>query len=76
MKIMKLMQLHEIQRAQYREMRYLDHLSEEELRQRFQDVFCNLTRITENCKLGMLPIDEIGKHWMRLWVDVLEEFRL
>jgi len=51
----------------------MEHLSDDELYQRFRDVFINLFIITEENKISPL-IDANGHYWMVTWTHVLEEF--
>jgi len=63
-------------RHQYRQRRYMVHLTEKELQQRAKDVFLNLLVLTEENKIGFPPIDDEGSYWMVRWADILEEFVL
>jgi len=60
--------------AQYRTRRYMEHLAENELRQRAKDVFLNQLVLTKEAKIGLPPINAEGQYWMILWTHVLEEF--
>jgi hypothetical protein len=70
------MKWYEYLRQQYRSHRYLDHLTEEELRQRAKDIFCNSLTLTNEGKIGLHPPKREGEYWMLLWTHVLEEFVL
>ncbi len=70
------MKRHEVWRLQYRSRRYMEHLSDDEVRQRARDVFLNLLVITEEAKIGLPPINPESSYWMELWTHVLEEFAL
>jgi len=45
------MKRHEMWRGQYRSRRYIEHLTDEEVRQRAKDVFLNMLVITEEAKI-------------------------
>lgn len=70
------MKRHEWWRKEYRERRYMEHLTEDELHQRTKDVFLNLMVITEENKVGLHPVNAEGRYWMSVWTHVLEEFVL
>jgi hypothetical protein len=67
---------HEHWRLQYRQRRYIEHLSDDELRQRAADVFCVYMELTDNAKIAPWPIRDGGECWLILWTHVLEEFSL
>lgn len=67
---------HELWRLQYRSHRYLEHLTDKELKQRAKDVHCNSLVLTEQGKIGLHPINEGGIYWLETWTHVLEEFEL
>lgn len=73
---MKLMQYHQFLREQYRANRYLEHLSDDDLKQRSKDIFVNLLILTEDGKIGHIQPNDEGKKWMSLWTHVLEEFEI
>lgn len=68
------MKRHEMWRGQYRSRRYIEHLTDDEVRQRAKDVFLNMLVITEEAKIGLPPINPESTCWMILWTHVLEEF--
>jgi hypothetical protein len=70
------MNLFEIWKKQYRNNRYMENLSQDELKQRAKDVFLNNLILTGDCKIGLPPVNEEGQYWMCCWTHVLEEFFL
>ncbi len=60
-------------REDYRRKRYLKHLSNEQLRQRFIDIFQNLYFLRQDSKLVFPPPDTNGEHWTQIFTQVLEE---
>ena len=64
---------HEIWRLQYRQRPYLQDASFAKLTQRFHDVMTNLTTLTDQGKIGVLPVNEDGVWWMTLFTHILEE---
>jgi hypothetical protein len=64
---------HERWRMQYRLKRYSKHLTRAELNKRIRDIFLNLLLVTEDGKVGMLPINQTGIMWMEKWTHMLEE---
>lgn len=70
------MKRHEWWRANYRSARDLDCLSPEQLSERLFDCMNNMRARTERGKLGLLPFDEGGEHWMVWFTEVLEECAL
>jgi hypothetical protein len=60
-------------RAQYRVRRYLQHLTKEQLRQRFIDIFLNLFTLRSDGKLAFPAPGEDAAFWTSRFVDVLEE---
>lgn len=70
----KMMKRHEWWRENYRNARDLDHLSAEELSERFHDCVNNNRTRTERGKMGILPADQpVGQTWMILSTEILEE---
>lgn len=67
---------HELWRLQYRSRRYLEHLSQDELITRFNDVFTNQLLLNEQLKISFHPINEEGEYWMIIFTHILEEFVL
>jgi len=64
---------HQVFRTQYRKHRYLEHLNEEELVQRFKDIVGNQTTLTDDLKIGLHPIDQGGDYWSIMTTHILEE---
>jgi hypothetical protein len=60
-------------RAEYRIKRNLQHLTKEQLRQRFIDIFLNLFTLRHDGKLAFPAPGEDAGFWIRLFVHVLEE---
>jgi hypothetical protein len=67
---------HEAWRLAYREHRYCQHLSRQELNRRVRDVFLRMLTLTPEAKIGVLGVDPEGIRWMELWTHVLEEMAL
>lgn len=67
---------HEAWRLGYREHRYCQHLSQQELNRRIRDVFLRMLTLTPEAKIGVLGVDPEGIRWMALWTHVLEEMVL
>jgi hypothetical protein len=67
---------HEAWRLAYREHRYCQHLSQQELNRRIRDVFLRTLTLTPEAKIGILGVDPEGIRWMELWTHVLEEMVL
>jgi len=67
---------HEMWRAQYRARRYMEHLADDELRQRAKDIFLNLLVLEKNVKIGLLQMNSEGQQWMILCTHILEEFSM
>ena len=65
---------HEVWRLQYRQRPYLRSASDDALVQRLKDVMNNLSTLTPEGKIGVLPIGPDGVRWMRLFTDVHEEY--
>ena len=62
-------------RTEYRDRRYMEYISMEELNQR-ADLVTNLTEIATDGALGVIPAEGDGQDWWRKWIHVLEEFQL
>jgi len=60
----------------YRARRYLEHLTKEELGQRFNDIFANLLTLTLEGKLAPRPIGKGGEWLSERFAHVLEEYAL
>jgi hypothetical protein len=67
---------HEHWRREYRQGRYIEHLSDEELRQRALDVFNDFAELSPDGKLSLQGFHDGGKPWFVLWTHVVEEFEL
>ncbi len=65
---------HEVWRMQYRQRPYLKNTSDDALLQRLKDVMNNLSVLTSDGKLGVLPIGPDGIHWMTLFTHIFEEY--
>lgn len=63
-------------RTQYRDQRYMEHIPLQELNQRAAYLVTNLTELTPEGTLGVIPADGEGQEWWRRWAHVLEEFQL
>lgn len=70
------MKRHELWRLQYRQKRYMEHISQEELEKRIEDVFRNKLILTEEGKIGLRPIPGAGEYWTVMWTHLLEETSL
>lgn len=67
----------ELWQMQYRAKRYLQHLSLEDLAQRFNDILANLTVLTEDGTIGCLrPSEGEGVYWWMVCTHVLDEWFL
>lgn len=67
---------HEAWRLSYRENRYCQHLSQQELNRRIRDVFLRMLTLTPDAKVGVVEVDSEGIRLMQLWTHVLEEMVL
>jgi hypothetical protein len=63
-------------RTQYRNDRYLEYLSADEIAQRTNDVMNNLMTLTEDLKIGIRSMDEAGNYWSATFTHILEECAL
>jgi len=54
----------------------MSHLDDDELRQRAKDVCLNILVLTDQTKIGLLPIANTDDYWIELWTQVLEEFKI
>lgn len=70
------MKRHEFWREQYRCRRYMEHLNDQDLKQRLVDVLANLLNLNEKGQIMLRSHQKDGERWMILWTDILEEFRL
>jgi hypothetical protein len=67
---------HEFWRLEYRRRRYLEHTTEDDLRERMRDIICNITVLTNDGKIGFLALDDGGAYWIKTFTYVLEEYSL
>ena len=67
---------HERWRSEYRDNRYLRHLSDEELHQRGRDTLNVNLSVTKDAKIGLLLPQEFGSEAMERWTHYLEECSL
>lgn len=67
---------HDAWRLAYREHRYCQHLSQQELNRRVRDIFLRMLTLTPEAKIGVLAIPAEGMRWFELWTHVLEEMAL
>lgn len=63
-------------RASYRERRYMEHLTTEQLEQRAKDILVNVIEVTPEARIGLPPVDERHDYWMTLWAELLTEFAI
>ena len=69
------MKRHEWWRFEYRKRRYLEHATDEELKQRLQDLMNNVCDFTAEGKLAMKNPNEESE-WIILFTHLLEELEL
>lgn len=69
------MKRHEWWRKEYRSRPYLEHASNAELNRRHEDIAANHVGLTADGRIGVLPPEEGGAYWGRLYTHVLEEMR-
>ncbi len=67
---------HELWRNEYRQHRYMEYLSDEELRIRVKDIMLNMSTLTPKGQLGLHKLNDNGSFWMIKWTHILEEFEL
>lgn len=67
------MKRHEMWREEYGSRPYLQHLSDAELNRRHDDVAANYVELKSDGRIGVVPPDEGGSYWGRLYTHVLEE---
>lgn len=70
------MTLYEVWQHEYRACRYLEHLSIEDLHQRFYDIVANQLILTYENKIGLMPPEKEGQYWMKIFTHLLEELGL
>lgn len=63
-------------RAQYRQHRYLEHLTAPALGERLRHVLNNLVTITDDARIGVRVNDPTIDFWSAKWTHVLEEYHL
>lgn len=67
---------HEHWRHVYREHRYCEHLTKDELDERISNIMTNMLLLTPEAKIGLSAIEDGGGLWMELFTHVLEEMVL
>ncbi|HEV7375240.1 MAG TPA: hypothetical protein VGN95_11025 [Pyrinomonadaceae bacterium] len=67
------MERHHTWRTEYRIIRYLDYMNEDELCERYGDIQNNLLTLTEDRKIGFIPMNEMGDYWGSVHTHILEE---
>ena len=68
---------YELVRLEYRRDRFMQRLTDEELGRRVSDITANLTRVTEDGKLGLLETrDPALMYWFIRFTETLEEVAL
>ena len=72
----KMLTRNELWRLQYRQRRYLKQANEDALSQRLKDVIGNLTTLSSDGRIGVLPIGPDGVQWMTLFTHLHEEYLL
>ena len=65
---------HEVWRLQYRQSPYLKGASDDALAQRLKDIKNNLSTLTPEGTIGLLPIGKDRIRWMTLFTHVHEEY--
>lgn len=70
------MERHDLWRLEYRQNRYMEFLSLDELVERTKDILTNMSILTAEGKIGLHGVNDVGKFWMIVWTHVLEEFVL
>jgi hypothetical protein len=68
------MKNHEIWRINYRNNRYMEYISKEELEQRAKDIFSNLIILSPEGNCSLRKVNNDGLYWMIIWTELLEEF--
>ncbi len=63
-------------RQDYRQDRYLEQVSPDEIEQRVRDIFTNVLVLSEDGKLSLPAMEKGTGYWMQLFTHVLEEFAL
>ncbi len=61
---------------QYHSRRYMEHLTDTELEDRFRDIFVNFLSLTTDAKIGLVGLSEGGARWGELFSHVMEEYAL
>lgn len=70
------MKRHEYWRNVYRQNRYMEYLSQEDLESRTRDILTNMTTLTEMGQISLHDLNDVGEYWMIKWTHVLEEFQI
>jgi hypothetical protein len=68
------MQRHQWIRQCYRREPYLRHVTQSELNSRCRDLILNMLVLTEEAKVGLVPLECGGIQWLELFTHVAEEF--
>jgi hypothetical protein len=68
-----MMPRHVYQRTQYRRDRYMTYLTPQELAERSNDLMNNLMTLTEDQKIGIKPMDDVGGYFSAAYTHILEE---
>lgn len=68
------MKLHELWRARYQARRYMEFLTDAELRARFQDVLQNTCTLGFEGKVGLTLPEDGGRIWLERFTHILDEF--
>jgi hypothetical protein len=63
-------------RQEYRQDRYLEHLTLDALEQRVRDIFTNVSVLSDDGKLSLPPVEKGTGYWMQLFTHVLDELAL
>jgi hypothetical protein len=70
------MELQQFWCLEYRDRRYLEHLSDNDLAQRARDIISNYTVLSDKGQISLQPVEEEGQLWIRLFTHICEEYRL
>lgn len=68
--------LDQLWRRQYHSRRYMEFLSESELKQRIKDIFTNMLVLTEDGKIGLVPPGTLGHYLMESFTHAIEELAI
>ncbi len=70
------MTIQQMWEREYKEQRYLDHLSQEQLHRRAEDLMGNIVTLTTDSKIGCIPVIGDERALWRRWVHLLVEMHL